>query len=104
MRHHLGTEAEAIVRLAEAGIIRTAQQLIGRPAMAIRRVKVAERIEAQAEWIDLAPGVLLTVRAIWPHPIGVARLHANRSAIRSLDVGRVREAVMGIEPAVEAPV
>ena len=47
------------MRLAEARIPAAAQQLIDRLRMAVGRVEVAQRIETQAERIDLAVRELL---------------------------------------------
>ena len=81
--HHLGAEAEAVVRLAEAGIPRTPEKLIDRPAVAVARIEVAQRVERQAERIDLAVGDVLGVRAVGLHPVGVARVHADRPMVAS---------------------
>ena len=66
VRHHLRAEAEAVVRLAEAGIPGAAEQLIDRPAVAVARVEVAQRVERQAERVDLAVREVLDVRAVGP--------------------------------------
>ncbi len=56
---HLRGEAEAVVRLAEAGVVAAAEQLIDRLAVAVGGVEVAAAGRSQAERVDLAPGVLL---------------------------------------------
>ena len=82
VRHHLGAKAEAVVRLAEAGIARAAQELIERLAVAVARIEVAERVERQAERIDLPVREVLGMRAVGLHPVGVARVHGDRLAGR----------------------
>ena len=57
--HHLGAEAEAVVRLAEAGVPGAAEELVDRPAVAVAGVEVAQRVERQAERVDLAVGEVL---------------------------------------------
>ncbi len=76
---HLGAEPQAVVRLAEAGVPGAPQELIDRPAVAVARVEVAQRVERQAERVDLAVGDVLGVRAVGPHPVGIARVHLDRA-------------------------
>ncbi len=100
---HVGAEAQPVIRLAEAGVVGAAQQLIDRPAVAVARVQVAQRVERQPERVDLAVGDVFGVRAVGPHPVGVARLHLDRPVVLSLHLRVVGEAVAGVDPAVEAP-
>ena len=46
VRDHLGAEAEAVVRLAEARIVRAVEKLIQRPRMAIGREEIAVGIDS----------------------------------------------------------
>src|SRR5207247_6250786 len=64
VENHRRREAEAVVRFAEARIMTAAQELIDRFAVAVGRVKIAERVKAKSERIDLAPGVLFAARAV----------------------------------------
>ena len=80
--HHLGAEAEAVVRLAEARVVRPAEELVDRLGVAVARVEVAERVERQAERVDLAVREVLDVRAVGPDAVGVARLHRDRPSRR----------------------
>ena len=91
------------MRLAEAGIPGASEELIDRPAVAVARVEVAQRIERQAERIDLAVREVLGVRAVGPHPVGVARAHRDRPPVLALHGRVVGVAVAGVDPAVEAP-
>ena len=100
---HLGAEAEAVVGLAEARVIGPSQELIDRPAVAVARIKVAVRVERQAEGVDLAMRVIFDVRAVGLHPVDVAGLHDDRLLVRPLDLRLVAEPVAGVDPAVEAP-
>ena len=101
VKDHGGREAEAVVRLAEARIVTAAQELIDRFAVAIGGVKIAERVEAKPERIDLAPGVLLDARAIEPDAISIAGIHLHFVAIRAAHTGVVVVAMRRVEPAVE---
>ena len=60
----VGAEAQAVVRLAEAGIVGAAEQLVDRQRVAVGRVQVAQRIERQAERVDLPVREVLDVRAV----------------------------------------
>ena len=104
VRDHVGAKAEAVVRLAEAGIAGPPGAVIDRPAMAIGRIEVAQRVERQPERIDLSVGEVLGMRAVGPHPVGVARVHGDWADGRlPCDLRVVGKAVAGIDPAVEAP-
>src|SRR5687767_1631972 len=96
MGDHFRAEAESVVRLAEAGIISAFQELVEWPRVAVRGIEVAERIERQAEGIDLAPGELLDFAAIGLDAIGVARLHLDGRASLTLHLRRVGKAVAAI--------
>ena len=61
---HLRGEAEAVVRLAEAGVVAAAQELLDRLRVAVAGVEVAQRVEGQAERVDLAVGEVFEVRAV----------------------------------------
>ncbi len=100
---HLGAEAQSVVRLAEAGIPGTAQELIDRPAVAVAGIKVAERVEGESEGVDLPVRDILGVRAVAPEPIRVARVHADCLVVAPLHLRFVGEAVTRVDPAVEAP-
>ena len=80
--HHLGAKSQAVVGLAEAGVISPSRELIERLAVAVARIQVVERVERQAERVDLSVGEILGMRAVGPHPVGVARVHADRLAGR----------------------
>jgi hypothetical protein len=54
----LGSEAEAVVRLAEAGIVSAAQQQVNRLAVAVSRVKVADCM------VTAEPSLALTVEVL----------------------------------------
>ena len=103
MADHLGTESQTVVRLAEAGIPGASEKLIDRPAVAIARVEIAQRVERQTEGIDLAVRHIFGVRTVGPHPVGVTRVHRDRPLVLALHGRVVGEAVAGIDPAVEAP-
>ena len=99
-----GPKPDAVVRLAEAGIPGPADELINRPAVAIGRIEIAQRVERQPERIDLAVGEILGVRPVGPHPVGVARLACWIGLmVLALDLRIVVKAVAGIDPAVETP-
>src|SRR5262249_4688213 len=53
--------------------------------------------------IDLSPGELLDVRAVGAEAIRVARLHRHLGAVLRPDRRGIREAVTGVDPAVESP-
>jgi len=75
---HLGPESQSIVRLAEAGVPGASEKLVDRPAVAVARVKVPERVERQAERVDVAMRDVLGARAVGLHPVGIAGAHGNR--------------------------
>ena len=74
----VGGKARAVVRLAETLIVALAEQHGDCPRVAVGRVQIAQRVEAQAERIDLSPGELLDGRAVGPVAIGVARVHVDQ--------------------------
>src|SRR5438552_1672386 len=102
MSANVRRETKAVVRFAEAGIIRTAQKLIDRRAMTIGGPQIAEGIEHKPERIDLAPTVLLDVRTIEGEAIAIARVHGDRAAVARGECGVVVKSMIGIEPSVEA--
>ena len=55
LAHHRAI-AQAVVRLAEAGVVGAVKQLINGRAVAVRAVEIATRVPAQTERIHLAPG------------------------------------------------
>ncbi len=99
--HHLRAETETVMRFAEARVIGAGEELVDRPAVAVAGVEVAERVEGEAERVDLAPGDLFEMRAVGAEAIDVARVHGNRLLVGSLHRGGVGEAVAGIDPAIE---
>ena len=72
MAHQLGGKSQPIVRLAKAGIVRTAQQQRQRLAVTVRRNQITGLGPGTAKRIDLSPGKLFDTRAIQSHAIGVA--------------------------------
>ena len=102
VRDRRGRKAEAIVRLAKARIIRAAQELVDRRAMAVGAEEIAAIVPAQAERIHLAPCVALDARAVEPDAIRVAALDFQLAAIASAQRALVVEAVRAVEPAVRA--
>ena len=84
VRHISGTEPEPVVGLAEAWIPAAAEELVDRLAVAVARVEVAERVEAEAERVDLAVREVLQMRAVGPHPVDVAGLHRDRLLVARL--------------------
>ena len=95
-------ETEAIMGLAEARIIRAAQQLVDWRTMTIGRPQITERIKHQAEGIDLPPGELLDVRAVRPEAIGVPGVQVDPAAVLGDQGGVIVVAVIGVDPAVVA--
>ena len=73
VRQHLRPEAQAVVRFAEAGVIGSLEKLIDRPAVAVARIEVAERIERKPERIDLAVRDIFDAAAVGLDAVGVAR-------------------------------
>ena len=100
--HDLRAEAEAVVRLAEARVVRAAEQQVGRLRVAIGREQVAERIECQAERIHLAVREVLDVRAVGPEAVDVAAFELNLLAVGAVHGAAVGVAVAGVDPAVDA--
>src|SRR6185437_1924768 len=100
---HLRRQTEAIVGRAETRIPAAAQQLIDRLRVTVGRVEIAQRIEGDAEWIDLAVRELLDVAAIGPDAVGVAGSQGDRTAVLGLDGRFIRETVTGVDPAIETP-
>ncbi len=96
-------EAKPVVRFAEARIIRATQELIDRRAVTIRGPEIAERIEHQAERVDLPPAILLDARTIRPEPIAVARVHCDAAAVLCSQRRVVVVAMVGVNPAVVTP-
>src|SRR5262249_3952870 len=78
------------------------QELINWLAVAIGGVKVAKRVEAKSERIDLAPGVLLDARTIEANAVSVAGIHFHLVTVGAAHIRVVVVAVRGVEPAVEA--
>ena len=85
--HDLRAEAEAVVRLAEARVVRAAQEHVRGLRVAIGREQVAQRIEGQAERIHLAVREVLDVRAIGAEAIDVAPIRAGSPGRRCLARG-----------------
>jgi hypothetical protein len=69
-----GAWPRPVVLAAERRIPAAAEQLVDRQAVAVRRVQVAQRVEAEAERVHLAVGVVHHLRSV--------RLHAPRVAER----------------------
>ena len=55
------------------------QKLVNRRAVTIGGVQISERIEGEAERIDLAPRVLLDARAVDLDAVGIAGVHLDRA-------------------------
>ena len=89
--------------LPKLGIVRAPEELVDRPAVAIARVKISQRVERQPERVDLSVREVFGVRAVRPHPVGVARVHGDWAVVASLDFRVVGVAVASVDPAVEAP-
>ncbi len=83
--HHLGAEAEAVVRLAEAGVVGAAEELVDGLRVAVGGEEVAQRIEREAEGVDLAVGEVLDARAVGPEAVDVARVHVDFVAVAAFD-------------------
>ena len=78
---------------------------VERLGVAVGRVQVAQRIEGQAERVDLPVRELLDVRAVGPEAVRVARLHRDRPGRPAPSIVRgVGEAVAGVDPAVDPAV
>ena len=69
---HFWGIAEAVVRLAEALVIAAAQESHYRLRVAVRRVQVAQRVEAHPERVDQAMSIVLDMRAVGLHPVRIA--------------------------------
>ena len=91
------------MRLAEAGIPCAPEQLIDRPAVAIAGIQIAQRVERQAERVDLSMREILRVRAVGLHPVSIAGVHRDRLFVLPLHGRVIGIAVTGVDPAVEAP-
>ncbi len=98
-----GRVAEAVVRLAEAGVIAAAQELIEGGAVAIGAEEIAPVVPAQAKGIHLPPRVLLHSRGIHADAPRVAAIEVDGRAVLRLEDGVVAEAVGAVEPAIIAP-
>ena len=70
--HHRRDEAEAVVRLAEAGVVAAAEQLRDRLAVAVGGEDVEQLVEAHAERVDLPMREVLDAAAVEPKAEGVA--------------------------------
>ena len=99
--HDLRAKAEAVVRLAEARVIRAAKEHVRGLRVAIGREQVAERIEGQAERIHLPAGEKLDVRAIGAEAVDVAAFELDFLAVGSLHGAAVDVAVTGVDPAID---
>src|SRR6266404_6681339 len=95
-------ESKAVVRFAEAWIIGPTQQLINRRAVTISRPQVTEGIKHQAKGIDLAPTVLLDMRAVDFESVTVTGIHFDGAAVLCHQDGIIIVAMIGIDPAIEA--
>ena len=100
---HFRAEAESVVRLAEAWVIRPAQEHVDRFAMTIGRIKIAQRVEAKPERIDLPMSELFDVRTVNPHSVDVPRVERNPLVVAPFDGRIIGKAVAGVNPAVETP-
>ena len=69
-----GHEAEAVVRLAEAGVIAAAEELIDGLGVAVGGEDVEQLVEAHAERVDLAVREVLDAAAVELEAEDVARL------------------------------
>ncbi len=99
---HDGGETEAFMRFAKAGVMRTAQELINRGAVAVGAVEVVVAVPGEAEGIDLASAPELDVGAVRTEAEDVAAVEFEGAAVLALEGGRVVKTVRGIDPAVEA--
>ena len=61
---HDGRKAESVMRFAKARVMRAANELVDRRAVAVGAVKIAAAIPAEAEGIHLTAGVAFDLRAI----------------------------------------
>ena len=92
--------AQAVVRLAEAVVVRAPDQLRDRLAVAVRRVQVAPWIDRNPEWIHLPACKHFQPTAIGAKAEGVSAVHGHFVAVLALHLAVVGEAVAGIHPAV----
>src|SRR5262245_10339614 len=100
--HHRRDEAEAVVWLAEAGVVAAAQELIDGFGVAVGGEDIEVFVKAHAEGIDLAVREVLDAAAVELEAEDVARLHVDFVAIAAFDATVVVKAVAGVDPAVPA--
>ena len=79
--HDLRAEAEAVVWLAEARVVRAAKEHVRGLRVAVGREQVAERIEGEAERIHLAVREELDVRAVGAEAVDVAAFELDFLAV-----------------------
>ena len=72
--------------------------------MAVGRVEIAQMIERHSKRIDLPMREVFDVRPIGTQAVRVPRLHHDLATVGPLDLRFVREAVAGVNPAIEPPV
>jgi hypothetical protein len=97
-----GAKAEAVVRFAEAGIARAANELVNRRAVAVGAVEIAVAVPAKAEGVHLTVRPWLNARTVGSEAEDVAAVEFERAAVLRLKVTGVVEAMRGIHPAIQA--